>query len=116
MAPNSLISLEALGDAAECLRTIAHPHRLRMIEMLLSDRYTVGELARACGIPSPAASAHLRLMKDRGFLDLEKEGRTVYYHIVEPQLHSIFGCIEERFGCAARSDGAPPRLEQSNDD
>ena len=36
-----LISLDALGQAAECLRTLAHPHRLRIVEMLLGGRYTV---------------------------------------------------------------------------
>ncbi|USN98388.1 MAG: winged helix-turn-helix transcriptional regulator [Phycisphaeraceae bacterium] len=112
----SLISLDALADAAECLRTIAHPHRLRMIQMLLADRYTVGELAEACGIPSPAASGHLRLMKDRGFLDLEKEGRTVYYRIVEPQLRSIFGCVKSRFGCSAHAAESNRRdVEQSTE-
>ena len=30
-----LTPLEALGQAAECLKTLAHPHRLRMIQMLL---------------------------------------------------------------------------------
>ena len=102
--PLVLLELEALADASECLRTIAHPCRLRMIQMMLSDRYTVGELAEACGISSAAASGHLRLMKDRGFLDLEKDGRTVYYRIVEPQIRSIFACIESRFGCAAPGD------------
>ena len=46
-----LISLEALGQAAECLRTLAHPHRLRIVQMLLQGRYTVGELAEVCEIP-----------------------------------------------------------------
>ena len=30
-----LLDLELLADAAECLRTLAHPHRLRMVQMLL---------------------------------------------------------------------------------
>ena len=37
-----LISLEALGHAAECLRTLANPHRLRIVQMLLGGRYMVG--------------------------------------------------------------------------
>src|SRR5215831_14213245 len=44
-----LTPLEALEQAAECLKTLAHPHRLRMVQMLLRGRYTVGELAEACG-------------------------------------------------------------------
>jgi hypothetical protein len=47
---DGLLSLKALADAAECLRTLAHPHRLRMVQMMLHGKYTVGELA---GLPSP---------------------------------------------------------------
>ncbi len=92
------ISLEAMADAAECLKTLAHPHRLRMVEMLLAGEYTVGELAEACGIPSHMASEHLRLMKDRGLLDSDKDGRQVYYRIAEDGLKGIMRCIERRFG------------------
>jgi len=97
-ATAKLTSLESLGEAAECLKTLAHPHRLRIVQMLLKGRYTVGELADACGIPSHMASEHLRLMQRCGFLDVEKEGRRVYYTIAEPHLASIMACIEDRFG------------------
>lgn len=93
-----LTDLEALGQAAECLKTLAHPHRLRIIHMLLDGRYTVGELAEACGIPGHMASEHLRLMQRSGFLTNEKDGRKAYYQIVEPHLASIMTCIEARFG------------------
>jgi DNA-binding transcriptional ArsR family regulator len=95
-----LTNLEALGRAAECLKTLAHPHRLRMVQMLLRGRYTVGELAEACGIPSPMASEHLRLMQRCGFMTCEKEGRKAYYQITEPHLANIMACIESRFGKA----------------
>ena len=93
-----LIPLEALDQAAECLRTLAHPHRLRMVQMLLEGRYTVGELAEACEIPSHMASEHLRLMQRCGFLSCEKEGRCAYYTIAEPHLADIMNCVEGRFG------------------
>lgn len=93
-----LTSMDALTRASECLRTIAHPHRLRMIEMLLMDRYTVGELAEGCEIPSHMASEHLRLMKHCGLLVSKREGRKIYYQVVEPQLRGIISCVESRFG------------------
>lgn len=93
-----LTSLDALEEAAECLRTLAHPHRLRMVQMLLRGRYTVGELAEWCGIPSHMASEHLRLMQRCGFLTSEKDGRKAYYQIAEPHLENIMRRVEERFG------------------
>lgn len=93
-----LTKLDALAQAAECLKTLAHPHRLLMVQMLLQGKYTVGELAEACGLPSPMASEHLRLLQRCGLLRSEKEGRRVYYAVAEPHLASIIKCIETRFG------------------
>jgi DNA-binding transcriptional ArsR family regulator len=93
-----LLSLDCLGQAAECLRTLAHPHRLRIVQMLLAGRYTVGELAEGCGIPSHMASEHLRLMQRCGLLSVAKDGRCVYYAVAEPHLARIMACIEDRFG------------------
>lgn len=93
-----LTNLEALGNAAECLKTLAHPHRLRMVQMLLQQDFTVGELAESCEIPSHMASEHLRLMQRCGLLSSRKEGRRVYYQVAEEHLASIMQCIEARFG------------------
>lgn len=93
-----LTRLDAMVEAAECLRTLAHPHRLRMVQMLLRGEYTVGELAEACNIPSHMASEHLGKMKDRGLLNAERRGRSMYYGIAESGLAGIMHCIESRFG------------------
>lgn len=102
-----LTPLNALEQAAECLRTLAHPHRLRMVQMLLQGRYTVGELADACGIPSPMASEHLRLMQRCRFLESQKEGRHVYYLVAETHLSEILACIESRFGVETSTLAGP---------
>ena len=98
--PPVLTDLESLEQAAECLKTLAHPHRLRMVQMLLRGRFTVGELAEACDIPSHMASEHLRLMQRCGFMTSVKNGRNVYYQIAELHLANLMACIEARFGKA----------------
>lgn len=100
--PLRLTDLSALEQAAECLRILAHPHRLRMIQMLLQGEFTVGELADACELPSAMASEHLRLMQRCGFLTSERDGRKVFYRVAEPHLERILGCIEDRFGVPSR--------------
>ena len=92
-----LTPMPAMEEAAECLKTLAHPHRLRIIQMLLQGRYAVGELAEACEIPSHMASEHLRLMQRCGFLTSEKEGRKTFYRVTEPHLGKIMQCVEDRF-------------------
>lgn len=93
-----LTNLDALAEAAECLKILAHPHRLRMVQMMIQGRFTVGELAEACDIASHMASEHLRLMQRCGLLKSEKEGRRAYYSVAEPHLEELMACVEGRFG------------------
>ena len=88
---------QAFAEAAECLKTLAHPVRLRMVQLLLQGRYTVGELAEDCDVPDNVASEHLRLMQRCGFFTSEREGRKVFYQVAEPHLQNIMDCIESRF-------------------
>ncbi|MCC9603701.1 metalloregulator ArsR/SmtB family transcription factor [Stieleria sp. JC731] len=90
-------TVDDFAQAAECLKTLAHPVRLRIVQLLLFGRYTVGELAADCKIQDNVASDHLRLLQRCGFLVSEREGRRVYYQIAEPHLENLMACIEGRF-------------------
>ena len=94
-----MISDAGLRQAAECLRTLAHPSRLQIVQLLLSGQaYTVGGLAERCGLTQPVTSEHLRLLQRCGFLQNERQGRQVFYHICEPHLGDLMACIRGRFG------------------
>jgi ArsR family transcriptional regulator, zinc-responsive transcriptional repressor len=89
--------VQSFAQAAECLKTLAHPVRLRIVQLLLHGQYTVGELAADCEIPDNVASEHLRLLQRCGFLLSERDGRRVFYQIAEPHLEKLMACIEGRF-------------------
>ncbi len=97
-------SVRDFADAAECLKTLAHPVRLRMVQLLLHGRYTVGEIAEDCEVPDNVASENLRLLQRCGFLASEREGRKVFYQIAEPHLAGLMNCIEGRFLTASSKD------------
>ena len=94
------LDFDALTMAAECLKILAHPHRLQIVQLLLAGKkqLSVNDIATHCELNQPTASDHLRLMQRCGFLQSERDGRTVYYTIAEPHLADIMSCIEERFG------------------
>lgn len=93
------LDIEALSLAAECLKTLAHPHRLQIVQLLLSGKQlSVNEIAEHCELNQPTTSDHLRLMQRCGFLQSQRSGRTVYYSVAEPHLADIMLCIQNRFG------------------
>jgi DNA-binding transcriptional ArsR family regulator len=90
-------SVDDFVAAAECLKVLAHPVRLRIVQLLLHGRYTVGDLAADCGIQDNVGSDHLRLLQRCGFLTSERDGRKVYYQVAEPHLAQLMACVEARF-------------------
>jgi len=90
-----LLSDETLEKAAECLKVMAHPVRLKMVNLLMTGDFAVHEIAAHCAISASQACEHLRLLKGYGLLDSVRQGRTVYYKILSPQLPGLIGCIRK---------------------
>ena len=95
-----LVPMESLEAAAECLKALAHPARLRMIDILQQGEYAVHEIAAMCGVGPNQTCEHLRMLKGHGLLDSRRKGRTVYYRILAGHLPSLLACI--RAQCGAR--------------
>ncbi len=90
-----LLPMARLERAAETLRVLAHPHRLRICELLLRERVPVKVLAVHLGIAGNAVSQHLNIMKAHGILGCEREGKTVFYRVIDPRPAWLLGCIRE---------------------
>lgn len=92
-AKMKLMPTETLETAAECLKIMAHPIRLRIVDILSQGRVTVGTIAELCNLPPNQASEHLRLMKGCGLLGADREGREVYYEVAHPSLPGLLECV-----------------------
>jgi len=90
-----LMDYDYLNKAAECLKLIAHPVRIRMLEIMSQGSFSVGNIAKLCQVPPNQACEHLRLLKNHGLLKSDKEGKTVYYKISSPQLPDLLNCIKK---------------------
>ena len=90
-----------LRRAADVLRTVAHPVRLRVIEMLRDGERTVTDLYQEAETRQDAMSRHLTLMRDRGVLTSRREGPHILYALANPDLVKIIECV--RSHCRAAS-------------
>ena len=91
----NLLPIEVLEQASECLKVLAHPVRLRIVEILMQGKFAVHEIARICELNPNQACDHLRLLKGHKLLDSKRYGRTVHYTIIAPQLTGIIECIRK---------------------
>lgn len=90
-----LIPMPTLEKAAAVLRVLAHPHRLRIIELLADGSKHVSELSHELNLAQNAVSQHLNFMKAHGILTSEREGRSVAYHVIHPQAFTVIACIRQ---------------------
>ncbi len=82
-----------MEKVAAALKVLAHPYRLRIVERLMEGRHTVGQLADALDLPAAACSQHLSLMRAHGILAARRNGREVYYEVVEPAAINVIRCV-----------------------
>ncbi|MFW5952370.1 MAG: ArsR/SmtB family transcription factor [Gemmatimonadota bacterium] len=99
-----VLSWAALEEATSCLKAVAHPVRLRILELLLGGQYSVGELAELCEVDQAVASDHLGRLKDKGLLASEREGRQVFYRVAAPAVEGIVTCMRKNFGSSSPED------------
>lgn len=86
--------LEQLADG---LRILAHPDRLRIIEVLEQEKSaSVGQIEVALNRPQSAISQHLGRMKRAGLLDSTRCGKSVCYRIADDRPLTILNCIREK--------------------
>ncbi len=88
-----LLPILLLERSAECLKVMAHPVRLRIVDILMQGEFPVHEIAEMCSLPAHQACEHLRLLKGRGLLDSRRQGRVVYYQIASEQLPALLTCL-----------------------
>ncbi|NQT14519.1 MAG: winged helix-turn-helix transcriptional regulator [Planctomycetes bacterium] len=93
-----LSPLESLEEAAECLKVLGHPIRLRMVEILMQGEFPVREMAELCQLPPHQACEHLRILKSHGLLTSQRRGRSVYYQIADARLPRLLNCIRTACG------------------
>lgn len=89
------IGAEKLVRASEMLKVAAHPQRLAVLDLLGSRRrLCVSDLTDMLGIEQAILSQHLTLMRDKGLLGVEKEGKYSFYYLQQPGFLKIIKDLE----------------------
>ena len=92
-ASSAAIGDDVLAKAAEVIKCLGHPLRLRILEALERGEKTVTELQEHVGATQAAVSQQLATMRARGVVDNRRDGARVFYRIIEPKVSAILACI-----------------------
>ncbi len=71
---------------AELCSALADSKRLLILYALSERKLNVTDLAEEVGISQPAASRHLKLLRERGLVRAERQGASVEYELTDHRL------------------------------
>jgi DNA-binding transcriptional ArsR family regulator len=68
---------------------IAEPNRRAILSLLSSSEQSVGEIERELGLPQPAVSKHLRVLRDAGFVESTVDAQRRLYRLRPAPLQEL---------------------------
>ena len=82
---------------ADFFKALAHPTRIRLLEMLVDGEKNVGELQLGLGPDAAAASQQLAILRMKNLVDTRREGTTIYYRLRDPQVKEVLDAARRIF-------------------
>ena len=88
---------KAADEAAEVMKALSNPARLRILCALLPGERCVGELEEMLGASQSYVSGQLARMRSEGLVSCDREGRTIRYRLADPRVGPILERLYEVF-------------------
>ena len=79
---------------AELFRALAHPVRIRVLELLADGERSVGEMAPLVGAELSHLSQQLGVLRRSGLVTTRKEGSSVFYAVRDPALSEVMAAAK----------------------
>ena len=95
MAPHDPGRLQAFK--AEFFKALAHPLRIRILERLVAREHSVLEIQRALGAEQSSVSQQLAVLRAKHIVHARKEGTTVFYAVVDPEVGTLLRAARRIF-------------------
>ena len=80
---------------SQVVKSMANPHRLEIIDLLAQSGRTVEEIAKETGISIANASQHLQVLKASNFVEVEREGNYIRYHLANDKIFKTWSVLRE---------------------
>jgi ArsR family transcriptional regulator len=87
----------AAAEAADLLKALSNPGRLRILCALVPGELTVGELETLLGASQSYVSGQLLRLRTEGLVACDRDGRSMRYRLADPRVRPILERIYEVF-------------------
>ena len=82
--------IDFLENSTETLRSIAHPVRIAIIDLLFKNKQmTVTEIYEQLKLEQAVVSHHLRILKNKKVVNVKRDGKNSLYSLTNKEFHKI---------------------------
>lgn len=78
------------AHVAELFRAFSDTSRVRILFAILEKEMNISALAELVGVSESAVSHHMRGLRQMHIVRARREGKEVYYSIVDPHIVALF--------------------------
>ena len=98
---HSRVTASTIGDLqtfkAGFFKALAHPVRIRILEILIAGEQSVQQLQGALGLGQPVVSQQLSVLRTNNIVSGRKEGVSVRYSLRDPLLADLLAVARQIF-------------------
>lgn len=88
--PSSVLNEHLAAHVAELFRAFSDTSRVRILSAIIDQEMNVTQLAELVGVSESAVSHHMRGLRQMRLVQARREGKEVYYSIVDPHIIALF--------------------------
>lgn len=86
----SVLDEHIAARVADLFRAFSDGSRVRIMSVLVGQEKNVTELAKLVGVTESAISHHMRGLRQLRIVRARREGREVYYSVIDPHIVTLF--------------------------
>ena len=91
---NTMDREKNLDGKAAILKTIGHPVRLQIIAGLAHNCSCVKDIWECLNMPQAVVSQHLKVMKENGVLDAQRDGTRMRYYLKNQMIAELVKALQ----------------------
>jgi len=84
-----IFCLQYIQRVESVFEIIAEPNRRAILSLLVSSQQSVGEIEHRLGMPQPAVSKHLRVLREAGFVEFKVDAQRRLYRLKPEPLREV---------------------------
>lgn len=99
--------------AADFLRALAHPMRLRILCRLLEGELPVHGFEAELGLRQPSLSQQLGQLREAGLVVARREAKSVFYRLADDRVSAVLAALRSAFGTGAEQQTQAQRAHST---